>query len=75
MTNSESIIFNNPRNPLQELPKIGQRVRVICVKEMIFNGRGNGYIGQPPYDNDYEWLDNGKGQRSIIAWDDIEEGK
>ncbi len=59
------------KRPTEQLPKPGQRVRVICIKEMIFNGDGKGGLGQPK-DNDSEWLDDGQGERGIMFWEEIE---
>ncbi len=51
-------------NPFDKLPAIGQRVQVICMKEMIYKGNG---------DNDgSDWLDDGEGKRGIFFWSPIE---
>lgn len=60
---SQTEPFTNLNIPTQRLPKIGERVRVICIKEMIFVGNLNEDGG--------EWLDDGHGKRGIMFWEEI----
>lgn len=55
--------FESPKYPKDELPKIGQRVRVICSKEMIYQGNDDEETG--------EWKDDGEGHRFILCWEEI----
>ncbi len=57
--------FENPKKPRHELPKIGQRVRVLCVKELIYKGDS--------HDDSSAWLDDGNGVRGIMFWNEIKE--
>lgn len=53
--------------PTEELPKVGQRVRVICVKEMVYMGNDN--------NSGSDWLDDGKGLHAIMFWEEIKDEK
>lgn len=55
--------------PIERLPEKGQRVRVICIKEMIFEGDSDGKSSL--------WKDDGEGSRCVMLWEDdkIEEKK
>lgn len=44
--------------PCDRLPEIGQRVRCVVIKEMIYQGNDE--------KNGYNWLDDGEGERIII---------
>jgi len=44
----------------ESLPDIGKRVRVICVKELVYIGNSNGKTA--------EWRDDGKGEHGIYSW-------
>lgn len=58
-------LFENPKRPRHELPRIGQRVRVLCVKEMVYKG--------DLHDDSSDWLDDGEGFRGIMLWEEIKE--
>ena len=58
-------LFENPKRPRHELPKTGQRVRVLCVKELIYRGDS--------HDDSSAWLDDGEGVRGIMFWEEIKE--
>ncbi len=53
----------NLRSPNEQLPKIGQRVRVVCMKEMTYMGNSQ--------DMSSEWMDDGQGHRAVMFWDEI----
>jgi hypothetical protein len=48
---------------LEKLPERGQRVRTLVIKEMIYMG--------DPQDDSSAWMDDGHGDRGIIAWEKI----
>ena len=54
-------------DPIEKLPKIGERVEVLCRKEMIFTG-GGCYFSSI-------WEDDGEGDRGIISWNYIDKNK
>ena len=51
--------------PKEKLPEIGQRVKTIVVKEMIFIG--------DQQENSSMWKDDGEGNREIMFWRKLEE--
>ncbi len=50
--------------PSEKLPKIGQRVQVNCIKEMIYRG------GEEEQSS--VWEDDGEGMRGILFWEELE---
>lgn len=48
---------------LEKLPEEGQRVRALVIKEMIYMGDQQG--------DSSAWMDDGYGDRGIIAWERI----
>jgi hypothetical protein len=57
--------FENLKIPCRELPKPGERVRVICVKEMVYTGNSD--------DNGSDWRYDGHGYHAILFWEEIRE--
>ena len=43
-----------------KLPNVGEKVIVLCIKEMFYSGN--------VFDNSSEWLDDGLGIRAILMW-------
>ena len=56
-------IFTNPNKPSEKLPSVGQRVQVLCVKEMTYRGSS--------YDGTSEWEYDGQGVHGIVFWEEI----
>jgi hypothetical protein len=48
---------------LEKLPERGQRVTTLVIKEMIYMG--------DEHDESSNWMDDGNGDRGIIAWEKI----
>ncbi len=57
------LMGNNLKMPSKELPKVGERVRVICVKEMVYMGNS--------HDESSDWRDDGYGDRAVMFWEPI----
>lgn len=47
----------------EKLPEIGERVKVVCVKEMIYKGSEE--------NSSALWEDDGEGERFVIMWGTI----
>lgn len=47
-------------NVKEKLPEVGQRVRVLVVKEMVYKGNLK--------DNSADWMYDGQGEHGVYSW-------
>ncbi len=63
--NNLGSFFENPKSPTKDLPEVGQRVRVICVKEMIYMGNS--------HNKESDWEYDGQGVHGMLFWEEIKD--
>ncbi len=54
--------FGTLHNPSEKQPNIGQRVRVVVIKEMTYQGNND--------ESGADWTDDGKGERCVMFWEE-----